>query len=152
MSMNCQVKLLERSVLRREKERRLVVRSNGCPAPKSAPKPVLPPAPPQVSWKLAVASTGVFRVSLCDAEETKILVFSLRFPPEVVSERVRNPPIAPAEETVFVDEALLVEIDCEVVKLSMRFVTVAAKDCDDIKVATRRVRAGRFIEVEMLKT
>ncbi len=151
MSMNCQVKLLERSVLRREKERRLVVRSNGCPAPKSAPKPVLPPAPPQVSWKLAVVSTGVFRVSLCVVADTKIDVFSPMSPPEVVSERVRNPPIDPTEGTVFVDEALFVDIDCEVVKLSIRFVTVAAKDCDDIKVATRRVRAGRFIEVEILK-
>ena len=142
--MNSQVKLLERSVLRREKERKLFVRSSACPSPKSASNPVLPPAPPQVSWKLAVASTGVFKVSLCDAAETKILVFSLTFPTEVLSERVRNPPIAPAEETVFVDEALLVEIDCEVVKLSMTLVTVAAKDCEDIMVAARRMRAGRF--------
>ena len=83
-------------------------------------------APPHLSWKFGVESTGVFSVRRCVPEETKSDVFSSRLSPAVVRDMVRKPPMAEGAVTVFVAEALFVEIDCEVVKLSMRLVTCAA--------------------------
>ena len=80
-------------------------------------------APPHLSWKFGVESTGVFSVRRCVVEEIKSDVSSSRLSPAVVRDMVRNPPMAEGAVTVFVAEELLVETDCEVVKLSMRLVT-----------------------------
>jgi hypothetical protein len=101
VSMKLQVKLEAKSALLTLNLRLLWLGVRLPPIKSNPPKPFVPPAPPQVTEKLAVASGGVLKVrrrllvETANADEISPSVFA-------TSVMVRKPPIAPDAAVVLV--------------------------------------------------
>ena len=145
VSVKSQVKLLSWSVERREKDRKLVKRSRGWPAPKlMPPSPFVPLAPPQSIRNVGVGPSGVLRVIRVLAAETESVVGKPGSLPVEVSVTVRNPPMAAADATVLSVELFSADRLWKVVSPSIVLVTVAACVIPPQTINSGRIRTKGF--------